>query len=266
MRPAERLLRKGIPKDAIRKELERWSDRLSDWDQFFTAVLVAGLVIEYLPEVTYFLHLISGSVAAMVRPHAEQLREFGGLLVIIGVVGEFGVGRRGSRVETDLREEYNSAISAANGRIAETLERAARAERAAKEADLARVKMEGRLVRRTVSRHLTDEEIEALQEKLKPLSGQRFAITVAATDDTATNEPQAFAWQLSKALHGAGWIEERVPGTSRVGHGVIIECRGADMGSSMELARALGALGIGAKASWIENDALPFTRIHVGLL
>jgi hypothetical protein len=55
MRPKERLLRRNIPKDAIRRALEDWSDRLPSWNEVFTALVVLGLVIEYLPEIARFL-------------------------------------------------------------------------------------------------------------------------------------------------------------------------------------------------------------------
>jgi hypothetical protein len=135
MRPKTRLLGKRIPNEprAIKKSLELWSDRLSGWADFFTAVVVGGLIVEYLPEITYFLPV---SFVPEIRAHAEQLRELGGLLVIIGVAGEFGIGRRSSKVETDLREETNSIISAADERISETLDRAASAERQTAELEL----------------------------------------------------------------------------------------------------------------------------------
>jgi hypothetical protein len=93
IRPRERLLRRDIPKDAIRNALEGWSDRLAGWEQFFTAILVAGLVVEYLPGIARFLPTV---IFAAIRPHAFILRDFGGFLVIAGVVGEMWIGFRAS--------------------------------------------------------------------------------------------------------------------------------------------------------------------------
>lgn len=77
MRPRERLLRRGInPKDesAIRKALEEWSDRLSAWEHVFTGAVVAGLIIEYLAEITF---IFSRSIAATLRAYDPRLREWG---------------------------------------------------------------------------------------------------------------------------------------------------------------------------------------------
>ena len=77
MRPKERLLRRGkIPNEekAIRSALEAWSDRLSHWTEGFTALVVLGLVIEYLPEITHFLSLAE---ATEIQVHTEVLRQIG---------------------------------------------------------------------------------------------------------------------------------------------------------------------------------------------
>ena len=197
MRPKERLLRKAIPKDAIRKELEAWSDRLSAWNEFFTAVVVLGLIVEYLPEITYFL---PGPFAGLVRPHAEQLREFGGLLVIVGVAGEFGIGRRGSRVETDLREESNKAIE-------ETRERAATAE-------LETEKLKGQLAWRTVSTDMIGRLATALRAKPGSVSVEYL---------TGDVESLNFATQVAFAFQVAGWNVLLCGGTGTdVWFGIIV--------------------------------------------
>jgi uncharacterized protein YjeT (DUF2065 family) len=200
MRPKERLLRRGkIPNEEkeIRKALEEWSDRLSRWTEAFTALVVAGLIVEYLPEITYFLAMRVGSE---VSRHAEQLRQFGGFLVIVGVVGELWIEVRASRVETDLRGEYNSTIEA-------TRERAARAEQAAAEADLKRIKLESTLVRRTVRRSLEPQEEVELVGDLSKHAGQRCSILMSMG---RTSEQISFATQLKRIVESAGWLHENL--------------------------------------------------------
>jgi hypothetical protein len=110
MRPRERLLRRGInPNDesAIREGLEGWSDSLSTWEHVFTGAVVAGLIVEYLAEITFWF---SRSVGLFLHSHDLQLREVGGLFVIIGVAGELWIGVRSGRVETDLRKESKRTI------------------------------------------------------------------------------------------------------------------------------------------------------------
>jgi hypothetical protein len=98
-------------------------------EEFATAVVVLGLVIEYLPSIARFLPT---DMFIVVHAHAEILGELGGLFVIVGVAGELLLGSMSSRVETDLRQETDRTISEAN-------ERAANAEKAAAESNLARV-------------------------------------------------------------------------------------------------------------------------------
>lgn len=193
MRPKERLLRSGkIPNDqsAIRSALESWADRLSHWTVAYTAIVVLGLAIEYLPEITYFL---KACVAETVRPHSEQLRQFGGLLVIVGVAGELLVAVRAARVETDLREESNSAVARAH-------ERAATAEKIAAEANLARFKIESQLFKPHV---LTEEATIALREILNAYSGTK-RVDVFMFDSHMT-DVSALANSINAVFSSAGW-------------------------------------------------------------
>jgi len=199
----------------------------------------------------------------------------GGALVVIGVFAEVAIGLfiayESKRAELKANEEISQAndrAAQANRVAAESLERAAKAEQAAAEANLARVQMEGRLVRLTINRHLTDEEIEALQERLKPFAGQPFVVTFARTDDAATIEPLFFSSQLREVLERAGWVwaGDNIPLAERVGRGVLIECNAGHQRAAFGLQKALSDVGIAAKASWIEHVKLPQLTIHVGLV
>lgn len=83
------------------------------------------------------LGMFSYTVFLVLNLHSVPLREFGGLLVIVGVLGEFCVASRERQVESDLREENNSTIATLH-------DRAANAEREAAEANLARTKLEAK--------------------------------------------------------------------------------------------------------------------------
>jgi hypothetical protein len=132
MRPSDRLLRQRIPKTDIRKELENWSDGLSRWERFWTAIVVGGLAVEVFVRLDrFFPH----SIFDLIWPHSSSLGDLGDAMVFIGVFGELVVASRSGRVETALRDENAKEIG-------ETNERAANAERGAAEANLARVKLE----------------------------------------------------------------------------------------------------------------------------
>lgn len=205
MRPKERLLRKEIPKEAIRRELERWSDRLSGWDQFFTAMVVGGLAVEYLPDAASFLAMFSHAVFVALNSHSEPLREFGGLIVIAGVLGEFCIASRERKVESDLRDESNKEIAELNTeteglrtRTAEAEARIAAAEKATAEANLARVRLQKRFKVRTLS----EGAYKDLQEALRPYSGVR--IDVFAFGYSQRAEVMSFAFELTTACKRGG--------------------------------------------------------------
>jgi hypothetical protein len=141
-----------------KSELERRADRLGRWLFWFIFVIVAGLVAEYVPD----LLGANGVVASAVR-------KIGEFLVIAGVTGELVIHSLQTRVETRIRE-----INGAIGRKADR--RIAKLKALAEQERLQRVQMERRIERRAINRNLTDEEIKALQETLKPFAGQRVSI------------------------------------------------------------------------------------------
>jgi hypothetical protein len=189
IRPKERLLRKRIPKEEIRRELERWSDRLSHWNEFSTAVVVLGLAIEYLPDAASFLGIFSHAIFVVLHVHADLLRQFGGLLVVVGVAGELWTDVRESKVESDLRDESNT-------QIAELHDRAAKAEKDAAEANLENARIRRKFEWRVLSR----EAIDGLIEALLPYAGFRIDIFIFSK----TMEVVAFADMLNHACLRAG--------------------------------------------------------------
>jgi hypothetical protein len=156
MRPKEHLVRRNgnINNQELHKKLEEWSDRLGKWEEFWTAIVVFGLVIEYLPLIL--------SIVISIEKHSKLLEQTGGLLVIIGVAGELLVSRRASSVETDLREISNAMLASALERAAKAEERAAVAKQSAAEANLARAKLEQRMAARFIDAPGKRELIELL--------------------------------------------------------------------------------------------------------
>jgi hypothetical protein len=135
MRPRERLLLNGIPKEAIRKELERGSDRLFRWNLFFSATVGVGLTIEFVPDAASFLGVFSHTVFMVLHTHSGPLHEFGGFVVVVGIVAEVFIARRDRHIETDLRDESNSEIGILHGRAATAEREAAEARRETAEAN-----------------------------------------------------------------------------------------------------------------------------------
>jgi hypothetical protein len=175
MRPRDRLLRRGIPKEAIRKELERWSDGLWRWNQAFSALVVGGLAIEFVPDAASFLGMFSHDVFIALHGHSDHLHEFGGFVVVVGIVAEFLVAMLDRQVETDLRDESNTEIE----RLRE-----------------ANDEME----RMHTWRQLPD--VEAFTDAMRSFGNVTYLLRFAAEE----TEPSFLAFQLHTALRNAGWI------------------------------------------------------------
>jgi hypothetical protein len=113
-----------------KRRLESHQDVLKWWLDGFTALVVLGLIIEYLPDLVKAFH----------PPHLV-----GGLLITVGVAGELVIGVLSSRTETKVREINDSTIANIRRDAALAEERAAEANRIAEEERLARVRIEQRL-------------------------------------------------------------------------------------------------------------------------
>jgi hypothetical protein len=206
----------------MRKALEDWSDGLSRWERAFTAMVVLGLAIEYLPQIGNAIEWMFGIALATIKVHTDFLSQMGGFLVIVGVAGELFVSIIASRVETDLREETNEVIAKAEERAAEALRAAAEAEaqvsgaraeaegfrlgiakanesaeesrRIAESERLARVKIEERMG----GWRLSSDAAKRLTESLKAFPGTEFEVFVDPTETPFFNT-------LDKVLSDAGW-------------------------------------------------------------
>ena len=207
MRPRERLLRKRIPKEAIRDALEAWSDRLSLWEGGFTATVVAGLVVEYLPEIASFM---SRAISSFVMSHAQRLGELGGLMVIVGVAGELWISFREYKIETDLRFENNALLAASSERIAQAEKATAEALESAAAANQRTEELRAQLA----DRHVSPLQMKILQRDLVALRGLMLPIYALRE-----REPLQFGGEICLALASAGIRAELKPFTPPVGFG-----------------------------------------------
>jgi hypothetical protein len=162
-----------------KKRLVDSYDRLSIWMKVFTGAVAVGLVMEYFPDVVR---------AAQTNTFPEPL--VGALLITVGVAGELVILIWSSRYETKLRE-FNDSI------IAETGERAAKAEKDAAEANLARVRVEEKFKRRK----LNTDAVKVMTDELQPYKGIRIDVFVF---DHHIPEVVMLADSLNGALKIAG--------------------------------------------------------------
>ena len=79
-------------------------------------MVVAGLGIEIFVTLSRFL---PHDVFDLIWPHSIVLFGIGSTMVFGGVLGELIVSSKAGRVETDLRDEVNIVVSAANDRAAQ---------------------------------------------------------------------------------------------------------------------------------------------------
>ena len=163
-----------------KQALEKSVGRLGKWLHFFTGLVTLGLILEYAPDI----------IEAFRTRQIPSRLLIGGVLITVGVAGELFVGFFASRKDTALREENDSLVARAN-------ERAALAEQAAAEANLARVKIEERLA----DRILSDSQLASIVEKVKQFAGQEYD----ANTYWDSREPLNLAERISVALNEAGW-------------------------------------------------------------
>ncbi|OFV95545.1 MAG: hypothetical protein A3H28_05815 [Acidobacteria bacterium RIFCSPLOWO2_02_FULL_61_28] len=222
---------------AAKELLEKSIDSLGGWLEFWTAIVVIGLLIEYVPEFIERLKEID---------KRSLHTKIGGILITVGVAGELFVGVIASSKETNLRNVTDSitaslnqeaagarkeaaeaiersakaesnlaqanalaanALKAAQGfqlEIAQANERAANAEKEtarlnklAEEERLARVRIEEQIA----DRILTDEGVIKIAAELRPFPGQQFKIITY----WESREPLALTNRIYSAIIRAGW-------------------------------------------------------------
>jgi hypothetical protein len=184
MRPKDRLRRRGIPKTAIHDGLEAWSDRLSNWERVWTAIVVLGLAFEVVATLSRFL---PHDWYEAIRPHLPTLSDFGTAIVFVGVLGELVVSSKSGRVETDLRDENKTIVSELNAEI----------ERLRKENNDTALLL----------RYRSIGDPAAFEETMRRFSGTKYTLEFPSN----SWEGGTFGNEISLALTRAGWIGSSVP-------------------------------------------------------
>jgi hypothetical protein len=116
--------------------------------------------------------------------------------VVVGVA-TFAVIRLQRAEEIATKEEFERYKIEAGERISDTYARAAEANQKAEQEKLARVKIEERLA----DRQLSDSQVAAIAEKIKPFGAQEFAMVAYWN----LREPMALAERVFKVFQLTDW-------------------------------------------------------------
>lgn len=162
---------------------------------FFAGLLVViGLLMESGPEAWT-------AIIKRLWPHREVT---GNVLVTIGVFAEVAIGLFIARSAKRAQLQAEAQIAEVTERASRAEERAALAEQAAAEANLARI----RLAQRIVRRNIPSGQIDAIAERLTQFAGQRIVICCFPFN----LESATFANRVRSLLLQARWVaEERRP-------------------------------------------------------
>jgi hypothetical protein len=170
-------------------DLEHRLDSLDALMLWAIAGVAIGLILE----------LVFGFLSFDI-PHAMRL--IGSALVTIGVSAEFVIELRHRKWSTLLNSITDRLLEGLRKETAAANERAAKAEQAAAEANLARVKLESQLLKSIGPRTITKEQGERIASKLNAfLPDVSFVVLViGATDPEDALERAGFAWQIADMI------------------------------------------------------------------
>ena len=250
-----------------------------DWWGWFilasTAIVAIGLVVEYWEPVREFIDECRRPAAAF--PWYKFMGLAGGILVTVGVFGEFWGAYKASRVETKLREN-NHKIEESLNLSAETAATAAarakasadeakqKADAVSKQADALTLRMEeasrqlGQLEKGIATQgprsKLLAKAAPELARKLTPFAGQRVGLFVCGQQG-AVDQETLDAWgaianilgtDTVSGIAGAKWklvptnlnFTQRCGGAKGLGQGIIVFVSKRASRSTMEAANILG--------------------------
>jgi hypothetical protein len=220
------------PNNNDRETLGKRAHLRQIWAEIFGWLVGVGLLIEYWDEL----------LDCIIQRHWPSRPLWGGMLVTGGVFLEVLLSRLALNTSDQLQKRADSDVAQANERAALAIDRAAKAEQATAEANLARAKLEQKFKPRKLSR----ETLERITEFLRPYAGLR--IDVFAYDNNWM-EVRIFAENLHFAFNTAGcfsrtWLSDvglRMPGEELV-FGVALECSKAESRTLQEVAWRLGVM------------------------
>jgi hypothetical protein len=134
-------------------------------------------------------------------PLADRLFAVSNAVLIIGAAMVL-IGTIGAIVLSGIREQFSNArLSDNETKTAQAIAESDTAKKGAADANARALEAQLALEKFKAPRVLTDEEIQAIAEKLKSFSGQEFQIVTY----WEMQEPLAFANQIYAALDLAGW-------------------------------------------------------------
>jgi hypothetical protein len=189
-----------------------------------------------------------------------------GAAIAVGIAGEIIFSMLASSREKRVSVISSQRRTEAEQKTAEALREVASLNVLLERERLQRVKMQERIVRRTITRELNQNERTALAERLKTFAGQNFVFSVVP-DDQIFSERMLFERHLDAVLHAAGWINEnRINIKQRHWQGVLIFANRGEGGAGVVLAFALSELDIFAQTTSFVDALEPELIIPVGAL
>ena len=183
---------------ALESVSRSFESSLDWWGAFIlvsTAVVAIGLVIEYWEPIREFIEEWRRPAAAF--PWRKFMGLTGGILVTVGVVGEFWGTYKAFRIETKLRDNNHQIEGLLNKEADEARQKAGEANKAAEDERVARVQIEEALA----PRRLTTEQRLAISSGLSRFSKQ----PVVAFNNTFDVEAAVLAAEILSTLKQAKW-------------------------------------------------------------
>ena len=218
---------------ALRAKLDKleksWS-ALDGWLDFWTILVVVGVVVELFVLITEYVHdwrdFKRGVIHSPEKPNilVFGLGFLGAALVAIGVAGEFRIHIEPGKIETDMRDTTSDLVALANGEAKAAGERAANA-------DLKRVELQGKILAAFGPRVLSEIQMRRIAAKLS--WPNRFKVDVYVFplglpfNEVAAKESADLARQLVRVLAAsgidvAGWVAASCWPTSMSAYNLVL--------------------------------------------
>jgi len=213
---------------------EKRSSRFSIAETCFGIIVVAGVLYEDWD-----------NLPMIVQPNSPAGRmAIGGIIVAFGIVAEIWSSSRASKAEHEVRDWYAFRVA---------------------ELNLARVKLEELLERRTVTRLLSESECETLKDNISIFKEQPFEMSVLSDHRDYFSEQFRFRDQLMELITSAGWHPfGGMLYTGAVGQGVIILFPPEGESAALALHECLTSFSIECRATpGMSSPGVPIDKIHI---
>lgn len=202
------------------KSLEASWSSLDSWLNFWTALVVVGVVMEIAIVLTEYqkeLHEYRrGTISSPGKPNIAKfaLELLGAGLVAIGVAGEFAIHTRAGKIESDMRDATRQLVALVEGDAAKANERAS-----ANEKEAERLRLDNsKIVAALRQPMLTRDEQKKLSDDLKPCA--RVVPNVPILIEAGNTN--SLAVPVLNAMKRGGFTKAELRLTSEVWFGVFI--------------------------------------------